>query len=1081
LSDSPALPAAPDAAPDPLALAFGNRTVARQIKRRLGLADLAAAQTLIGQLRDVGREHPALGELAERLPDFLAGVVESYAQFDRDLVLRTRSLAISSDELTSVNERLRRETHDQQQVLSTLRAATRELMAELGHQETPATEGGSGDLLGLATLMRELLGQRAKAQEDLAASEQRFRTLIANLPGCVHRTRADARGSTVFVSEGIRRLCGRKAAEFSPDGLTLLDIVHEDDRERVVEMFRNAAQRGTGYEIDFRLQHLDGSLRWAFATGQCVVDDQGLYFDGLVMDNTATRLAEREMSRTRQQLVSAIEALDVGFAMYDEQERLVICNETLRRIHASIADVLVPGSLLSDILRTYFQREVAGRPGGEDEDLWVGRQRERSLRGGSHEYLLHGRWIRFDDTRTADGLIVSLRTDVTEMKQLTLRMTEARDAAEAANRAKSDFLANMSHEIRTPMNGIIGMTSLALDTQLDKEQREYLEMVRSSANALLVIINDILDFSKLEAGMMKMEHVPVVLQDLIHECLKPLGVRAHEQGLELLYRVAPDVPRQVLADPGRLRQVLINLVGNALKFTAQGEVAVELRRAQVSEGLVLEWVVRDTGIGIPLDKQSQIFAAFSQADASITRRYGGTGLGLAICERLVRLMDGRLWLKSEPGKGSEFHFTVTVAPLPETQSPPPALPPTALLHGLAALVVDDNATQRQWLAEEFKRWGMRPTTVASVSEALAVLAEPQRQFAICLVDAQMPDHSGFALVESLPPHSLLKRQTWMMLTAGALATDGARCKELGLAGYLTKPLSPSDLLDSVLRTLGKGDPQLKDDLPLPSEQLLPRDGESLDVLLVEDMPINQALATRLLQRLGHRVWVAEHGQRAVELTAERPFDVVLMDMQMPVMDGLLATRTIRARESADASAQHQVIIAMTANAMQGDRERCLEAGMDGYLSKPIDATRMMQEIERVLGRSQGRAVRRALAQEAAKALADIHIEQALERLDGDRESLALIAKMFVDDCPAQIAEISRCVTQRDAQALSYAVHSFAGTASNLSAHALQDVLQRISAAGKAGQWAQADELVKQLPHRVQSLENQLERWAQGVT
>ncbi|RTL38667.1 MAG: response regulator [Burkholderiales bacterium] len=1073
-------PTSPGAAPDPLALAFGNRTVARQIKRRLGLPDLAAAEALMAQLRIAGQAHPALAELAERLPDFLAGVVESYAQFDRDLVLRTRSLAISSDELTLVNERLRRETHDQQQVLDTLRTATRELMAELGREETPDTEGGSGDLLGLATLMRELLGQRAQAQQDLAASEQRFRTLIANLPGCVHRTRADERGTTVFVSEGIRRLCGRKASEFTPDGLTLLDIVHEDDRDRVVQVFKTAARRGTGYEIDFRLHHVDGSLRWAFATGQCVVDDQGLYIDGLVLDNTATRLAEREMSRTRQQLVSAIEALDVGFAMYDEHERLVICNETLRRIHAAIADVLVPGSLLSDILHAYFRREVAGRQPDEDEDTWVARQRERSLRGGSREYLLHGRWIRFDDTRTPEGLIVSLRTDVTEMKQLTLRMAEARDAAEAANRAKSDFLANMSHEIRTPMNGIIGMTSLALDTQLDKEQREYLDMVRSSANAQLVIINDILDFSKLEAGMMKMEQVPVALQDLIHECLKPLGVRAHEQGLELLYRVAPNVPAHVLADPGRLRQVLINLVGNALKFTEKGEVAVELRRATDTEGLVLEWVVRDTGIGIPLDKQTQIFAAFSQADASITRRYGGTGLGLAICERLVRLMGGRLWLVSEPGQGSEFHFTVTVKPLPEAQLPP-APPPTALLHGLAVLVVDDNATQRQWLAEELKRWGMRPTTVASAGEAQDILAEPQRQFAVCLVDAQMPGRSGFDLVESLPPHSLLKRQTWMMLTAGGLASDGARCKELGLAGYLTKPVSPSDLLDCVLRTLGKGDPQLKDDLPLPSEQPVPRDGESLDVLLVEDMPINQALASRLLQRLGHRVWVADHGQIAVDLTAERAFDVVLMDMQMPVMDGLLATRTIRAREGAQARGQHQVIIAMTANAMQGDRERCLEAGMDGYLSKPIDATRMMQEIERVLGRSQGRAVRLALAHEAAQALADIDIAQALERLDGDRESLALIAKMFVDDCPAQIAEISRCVTARDAQALSYAVHNFAGTASNLSAHALQEVLHRISAAGKTSQWSQADELVKQLPHRVQSLENQLERWAQGVT
>ena len=1075
-------PVADSAAADRLGSVFENRAFARQLKRRLGLADLASAQSLLDQLRAAGAEHPALGELADRLPDFLSSVVESYAQFDRDLVLRTRSLAISSDELTSVNERLRRETQDQQQVLGTLRDATRELMRELGQQEATVSPAGE-DLLGLATLMRQLLGQRAQAQEDLAQSEQRFRTLIANLPGCVYRARVDAKATTVFISDGIWRLCGRPARDFVEGRMSLLDIVDEGDRERVLAAFNTAARRGAGYEIDFRLRHVDGRLRWAFATGQCVADDQGMYFDGLVLDNTATRLAEREMSRTRQQLVSAIEALDVGFAMYDEQERLVICNETLRRIHGSIADLLIPGSQLSDILRAYYRREVGIQQPEWDEDRWVAQQREINLRGGSREHLLNGRWIRLDDTRTPEGLIVSLRTDVTEMKQLTLRMTEARDAAEAASRAKSDFLANMSHEIRTPMNGIIGMTALTLDTQLDKEQREYLEMVRSSADALLVIINDILDFSKLEAGMMKVEQVPVALQDLLHDCLKPLAVRASQKGVELLYRVAPEVPTQVLADPGRLRQVLINLVGNALKFTEKGEVAVELHQVEFTgaDSLVLEWVVRDTGIGIPHDKQQQIFGAFSQADASITRRYGGTGLGLAICERLVGLMGGRLWLRSEPGHGSEFHFTTTVKALDQERLRPPIAPPGTLLQGLPVLLVDDNATQRQWLADELKRWGMRPTTASSAEEALAVLSEPQRQFALCLIDAQMPGMSGFELVAKLDPGSLLCRQTWMLLTVGDLASDAVRCKDMGLAGYLTKPVSPSDLLDSVLRTLGQSEPQLDAVAPLFSEQPMPRDGDGLDVLLVEDMPVNQALARRLLERLGHRVWLADNGQVAVDLTAQRSFDVVLMDMQMPVVDGLLATRTIRARELENGGQQHQPIVAMTANAMPSDRERCLEAGMDGYLSKPIDAARLRLEIERVLGRSQGRAVRMTLALDAEQALADIDIEQALERLDGDRESLALIAKMFVDDCPAQIAEISRCVMARDPQALSYAVHDFAGTASNLSAHALQDVLQRIGAAGKAAAWGQADELVKQLPHRLQSLENQLERWALGVT
>ena len=1056
---------------------FENRTFARQLKRGLGLSQGADLQALQAELRSAGETHPALAELAQRLPVFLTGVADSFAQFDRDLMLRTRSLAISSGELTSVNERLRLEAQSQQHVLSMLREATRDLMQSLGRPEVPLSHGGSDDLLGLAALMRELLSQREKAQDSLAQSEQRFRTLIANLPGCVHRTRVDEHITTVFISEGIWRLTGRPARDFTEGGLSMLDIVAPDDRPHVRETLKLAAERGGRYEIDFRLNHVDANQRWGFAAGQCVIDDQGMHFDGLILDNTATKLAQREIDRTRTQLVSAIEALDVGFVMYDEREQLVICNETLKRFYAPVADLLVPGSQLQDVLRAFYQRTLRDHGHAESEEAFVQRQYGYRRTGGGREERHGNLWIRHDDMHTPEGLLVSLRTDISDMKRLTLRMTEARDAAEAANRSKSEFLANMSHEIRTPMNGIVGMTALALDTDLNREQREYLDMVRTSADALLVIINDILDFSKMEAGMMQVEQVPIHLRDLLQECLKPLGLRAQAKGLELLYRVAPDVPAEVLGDPGRLRQVLINLVGNALKFTESGEVAVKVSLAERSgtDGLLLECVVQDTGIGIAPDKLQDVFGAFSQADASITRRYGGTGLGLAICQRLVGLMGGQLWVHSELGKGSEFRFTVSL----QRAGPGAANTeqPAGILQGLAVLVVDDNATQREWLAEALKRWGMRPTTASSAEQALAVLREPQRQFAVSLIDAQMPGMSGFDLAEQLRDQPLTLSQTWMLLNAGDLATDAARCKSLGVAGYLTKPISTSDLLDSVLMSLGHSDPAFADTLPA-ALQTPDADGLKLDVLLVEDMPVNQALAQRMLQKLGHRVWLAENGLRAVELSGERSFDIVLMDMQMPVMDGMQATRAIRDREALERSGRHQPIVAMTANAMQGDRERCLAAGMDGYLSKPIDTASLMREVERVLGRSQGRAIRLALSAEGASSVPDIDIAQALERLDGDHESLIMIAKMFVDDCPAQIADIGRCVAARDPAALSYAVHNFGGTAANLSALALHDLLTRIGAAGKASNWGQAEELLRQLPHRLQGLEKQLERWVQ---
>ena len=668
-------------------------------------------------------------------------------------------------------------------------------------------------------------------------------------------------------------------------------------------------------------------------------------------------MTERHLMTTlgplaRSQLERAIAALEVGFAMYDHHDRLVVMNQRFVQMYVPIAPALRPGMYYRDFLLALYRSGVSGIDRRLPENQWVVTELARREDGGSREVPFGDRWIRLDDTRTPDGLTVSLRTDITDVKGLTLGLMEARDAAEAANHAKSEFLANMSHEIRTPMNGIIGMTALALDTPLNKEQAEYLTMVKSSADSLLVIINDILDFSKMEAGMLDLETIPFSMEALLKDCLKPLGVRAFGNGLELLYRADPAVPDLLLGDPGRLRQVLINLVGNAIKFTERGEVGVEVTASAATGtgagGITVRIAVRDTGIGIPADKQQQVFDAFSQADNSITRRYGGTGLGLAICSRLVELMGGRMTLDSEPGVGSCFAFEVALGiQVAETGS----AAPSTLLTGLSVLVADDNPTHCNWLSALLRSWGMRIDLADSGAAALARLTEPGRTFDVVLLDAEMPSLSGFEVARVLRAKPEVLASMVMMLPPGGLVSDVAQCTALGLAGYVAKPLAPSDLLNEVVAVVtGKNGiaASVPGMLAAAPRALASR---MLHILMAEDHLINQKLAVLILKKMGHTVQVVGNGQLALEAVQREHFDLVLMDMQMPVMDGLEAARAIRAHE---AGAPGVPIIALTANAMQGDRERCIAAGMDGYVSKPINSAHLAAEIERLTGLAGGR-------------------------------------------------------------------------------------------------------------------------------
>jgi two-component system, sensor histidine kinase and response regulator len=926
-----------------------------------------------------------------------------------------------------------------------------------------------------------------RLNESNAALDRTVAERTAKLLQSEERFQLAVRGSTdgiwdwnvltneVYYSPRFKELIGYSDEEFPNVFSSFESRLHSEDHDSTLQRVNEHLTKQRPYDVEYRLLTKSGEYRWFRARGQAIWSSNG---QPERMAGSITDITEEHLLRERFRL--AVEASPAALLMLDQSGIILMANSRSATLFGYENGELI-GQSAEILLTTKLRREYPNHRDHFFEDLRLQAMgAELDLLAVRKDGTNFPAKVGLSPVATAGGqAIICGVMDITHQVIALDTMRQAKEQAESASRAKSSFLANMSHEIRTPMNGIIGMVQLLSQTDLRSNQRDYLATVDESAHVLLRLLNDILDFSKIEAGKLELECVEFRLSECVTRTTQLLLLRAAEKGLEIACRIAPDVPDYLRGDCGRLQQVLVNLIGNAIKFTEAGEIVVNIFTVSLSNSHVrLQISISDTGIGIPQGKLDEIFHPFEQAESSTTRRFGGTGLGLAISKQLVSMMDGRLWVESEFGKGSTFHFTVQVQVSPNQHLREPA--ELASLKGLTVLIIDDNATNRRFLKEIAEYWEMHPILADSAAAARSILEETsgsgsRMPIQLILLDHHMPSEDGFKFAESLRQLPAPVRCPIFMISSSGISADSEDMRKLGIERFMTKPVIASDLLNKLLELFGRSG---KPTPPVSSVADLATTAPRR-ILLVEDNEINRRVASAMLRSRGHQVIMLENGQEAVDILANEEFDVVLMDMQMPIMDGYLATAEIRKREKKTGG--HIPIVAMTAEALKGDREHCLVSGMDDYVSKPILQVELFRAVERFpavcLDATRSSAVEKAIQctpatqpQVVESQLSSVPPPQpramdwslAKERLPGGPKMMQEFVNLFKQDSPARLLDIRHAIETRDAELLRRSSHTLKSNLNYFGATTAAELALSLETLGRNKSFDQAESLLAAL-------------------